>query len=393
MLLSTSASTGAGAALRRLCPTSRPRRCSRCTAALVVGSGAAAVLFAIGIYHAPARSADVVCSTVNVGTLTAILPRYRAVRLCWPAAKASSTTLGANQRWPLHVFAHGDFAGAFLASGYFALQERIAAQGFAVAMYLSCAFSPLQCEGGRSSFFEVLNVFTHLEARRGWWDDVIDPSRPWSASGHSTGGRAVLMIAALKDEPRYLEGTGLAPRITPAHWAALGKLGAVAATHPDEMMLSLAVNPDVGRWKGAIRSTAVMVITGTADWVEPPGSAWRAFEAVASTDKLFVNLQNATHMTPQRDASEGCFIGAFAQRFALGNLSAEPLLYGDGPGSLVAELPVARGEGPNQGAGNLGMVACLAHGRAAGSPMLIGGRASDKCTPGVCGAGGRRWCE
>ena len=156
--------------------------------------------------------------------LTSLTDYYRYAKVCYP---------NDDQQYPLHFFAHGDFGGGpltFLMEGYIA---DIVSQGFVVVTYMSCAIDNF-CHNGKTSFLEVLKSMEYLETERGWWDNKIDFSAGYTASGHSTGGRAALMLAALKDNPtQYLQDVpDIVSQITKTQRVGLQKFVAFVGDHP-----------------------------------------------------------------------------------------------------------------------------------------------------------------
>ena len=156
--------------------------------------------------------------------LTSLTDYYRYSKVCYPDD---------DQQYPLHFFAHSDFGGGpltFLMEGYIA---DIVSQGFVVVTYMSCAIDNF-CHNGKTSFLEVLKSMEYLETERGWWDNKIDFSAGYTASGHSTGGRAALMLAALKDNPtQYLQDVPyIVSQITKTQRVGLQKFVAFVGDHP-----------------------------------------------------------------------------------------------------------------------------------------------------------------
>ena len=156
--------------------------------------------------------------------LTSPLDYYKKTKVCYPDD---------DQPYPLHFFAHGDFGGGSFIFAYGGLIADIVSQGFVVATYLSCSVDQF-CDNGQSSFLEVLKAMDYLETEHGWWDTHIDFTAGYTASGHSTGGRAVLMLAALKDNPtHYLQDVpAIASQITATQRAGLEKFVAFVGDHP-----------------------------------------------------------------------------------------------------------------------------------------------------------------
>jgi hypothetical protein len=99
------------------------------------------------------------------------------------------------------------------------------------------------------------------------------------------------MLAAIRDNASYLATTPQAPLLTPAVRATVGRIIAVIANHPDPMtdprhraatprqpphnppFHPCRQNPDIAHWN--VTATAVMVVTGSRDYIEPTHSAWQ----------------------------------------------------------------------------------------------------------------------
>mmetsp|Transcript_19125 Transcript_19125/g.49433 ORF Transcript_19125/g.49433 Transcript_19125/m.49433 type:complete len:393 (-) Transcript_19125:210-1388(-) len=324
----------------RPCAVRVLRGCSCCAILLVC-----LILFSLNQYLAQEDGLyEVRCKTVPVPGLTEFVPLFRAARICYPKA---------NGTFPLHLFAHGDWGGgAFFWLGYAGLQEQLASYGFVVPAYLSCWFDA-ECSNGQASFLEALKTITFLERHPNV--APVDWTKPYSASGHSTGARAVLMLAALRDNPAFLDNTTFASEVTPDMRTALVKLKGVIADHPDPMY-DEKQNPDIPNFR--ITETPVFVITGSGDWIEPNGSAWRDFQMISSRDKVFINVHGAGHMEPNLYHSEGPFVAFFARAFALGDVSARAKIYGEGADSLQRTLELAHAGDYNSGADKVAFLAC-----------------------------------
>jgi hypothetical protein len=286
-----------------------------------------------------------------VPTLHEWLPAYRAVRICAPTASSANAT------FPLHIFCHGDVGGgAFFTPGYDGLQRQIASYGFVVAAFLSC-WLDRECANGEADFIEALETILFVTAHPSV--SPVDNSLPYSASGHSTGARAVLMLAAVRDNMHYLAKTSFAANVTADMRDALAKLKAVVADHPDPL-LDPKQNPDVPGFR--VTATAVFVITGSADRIEPNGSAWDDFRMLSTPDRVFVNIRGDGHTEPNGAHHEGPFIAHFSRYFALGDAEAGAAIYGVEAGSLVRSLPLALAGDANSGDGKVAFVACARDG-------------------------------
>eukprot|EP00746_Dinoflagellata_sp_MGD_P078003 gnl/MRDRNA2_/MRDRNA2_312294_c0_seq1.p1 gnl/MRDRNA2_/MRDRNA2_312294_c0~~gnl/MRDRNA2_/MRDRNA2_312294_c0_seq1.p1 ORF type:complete len:361 (+),score=50.23 gnl/MRDRNA2_/MRDRNA2_312294_c0_seq1:17-1099(+) len=309
-----------------------------------------------GAYHEPDLP-GIVCSFVKIPNLTDVDPFAHSARVCHP--NVSVTNL---QSFPLHVLAHGDMGGGPVAYVYNGLQEQIASFGFVVVVHHSCAFSPFECDNGQAAFLEILKTLRYFESAA-CNSFPVDLSKPYSVSGHSTGARAVLMLAALKDTPAYLAKTKYAGLITESMRKSLRRVAVVISDHPDPMY-DLKQNPDVANF--AVSETPVFIITGSKDTPfmtqqgvgEPLVSAWNDFLMIAPPAKIFVDIAGASHLQPIQTHPEGPFIAYAIQFFALGNSTAGELLYGNGPTSLQQTLPIAQPGSTNTGANEVGFLAC-----------------------------------
>jgi len=293
------------------------------------------------------------CRNVHMPELTSPTRIYRYSRICYPDD---------GNKHPLHFFAHGDFGGGPFGAAYNGILHDIAGRGFATSMYLSCAIDWL-CENGNGSFLEILKSATFLETNDGWWNDVIDFDAGYSASGHSTGGRVVLMLAALIDNPtKYLMDTHYASMITEEHRRSLQKFDAVVGDRPDPVYLS-EFNPDPDNF--VVNQTPVMIITGSKDAIEPELSAWKIFQSIASPYKVYVNLLGTGHLGPLRGHIEGPFIAEFSKCFVRrgnrtgsGSDECEAIYGTSGSNTIRKALPIAGDGDRNSGDGRVGFLGC-----------------------------------
>jgi len=238
-------------------------------------------------FGASAQQLTTICLPLSIPPLKAALPLFRKARVCQPIPLPGPDTA----QYPIHVLAHGDGGGGLFTQAYDSLAQQIASFGFVVVAYESCWFDS-SCDNGETSWLEVIKTLQYLEANP---KDLpqVDWSFQTSVSGHSTGARVALMLAALRDTESYLSTTKFGSLVTPAVRATIRKIGAVIADHPDPM-LDQKQNPDVQNWN--VTDTPVMVITGSRDLIEPAHAAWQDFVRMCTPDKLYLNIVNGTHM-------------------------------------------------------------------------------------------------
>ena len=257
------------------------------------------------------------------------------------------------EKLPLHLFAHANLGGSVMALAYNRILEQIAARGFVVAAYLGCAID-LFCDNGETSFIEIFKTIAALKNSSAW-KDAIDWNALYSMSGHSTGARSVLQVAALRDSPSYMSSTKFSKLLTPTVRAEIARVGAIVSNHPDEMYESY-YNPDVQNF--TISKTPVMIVTGSNDHIEDTGSAWRDFTMIHSPDRIYVDIKGADHSEPVESHRMGNFTALFSSLYALGDASAAPYILGEGPESIRASLPIAASGDRNLGFNASGFVAC-----------------------------------
>lgn len=311
----------------------------------------AGVLLCLGAAQAQNGPYEVTCQNVSIPTLSDPWPHlYRSARVCYP--KTTSNSL-----FPLHVFAHGDFGGgAFFWPGYHGLHEQLASYGFVVPAYLSC-WVDQQCNNGETSFLEALKTIEHLEAHPNIVP--IDFNKPYTVSGHSTGARVAMMLAALKDSPDYLKGTKLAPLVTDPMRKILNNIAAFVGDHTDPMN-DPKQNPDIPNYQ--ISKSPVFLITGSRDSIEPTNSSWQNFRQISTTDKVFVNFQGDTHVTPNLGHHSGPLVAFFARYHALGDMNAYDKIYSNKADSLVNSRLLAQAGSKNNGEGVVSFLACSSKG-------------------------------
>ena len=205
---------------------------------------------------------------------------------------------------------------------------------------------------GAGSYLELLKTAAFLRNSSSW-SSRIDFSRNYSVSGHSTGARSVLQLAALKDtRASYMSQLPGASLLTPTLQRELWQIGAVISNHPDSMY-NPKYNPDLAHY--AVFETPVFIITGSADTtIEERGSAWRDFSMLQTPDKVFVDVKGADHSEPIEGHRMGDFIAAYSRLYALGDSSSSPAIFGTGPKSIRGSIAIAGPSDPNTGGGGPG---------------------------------------
>ena len=292
------------------------------------------------------------CKNVYMPELTAPTKFYRYSRICYPDD---------GKKYPLHFFGHGDFGGGPFSFAYHGLVNDIASRGLVVSMYLSCAIDQM-CDNGNGSFLEILKSMTFLETNTGWWNDKIDFDAGYSASGHSTGGRAVLMLAGLIDNPtKYLANTKYATIITNEQRKSIQKFQAIIGDHPDPVYLP-GFKSDMDNF--VVDKTPVMIVTGSEDHIEPELSAWKDFETITSPSKVYVDMLGSGHLGPLLGHKEGPYIAYFSQCFingVSGDVASKGCanIYGDsGPDAMRKVLSISTTGDRNTGDGKVGYLGC-----------------------------------
>ena len=324
---------------------------------LLLSPTAAATSVAAATPMAGPLAGNITCAHVPIPSMTEVLSYYRAARICWP--EPAAVAAAGLPKPSLHLFAHADFGGGPMTMAYDALQSQIASYNFVVAEYLSCAVDQ-ECSwahNGMASFVEVLKLTTYLEDNAKDWSDRLDLSKNYSVSGHSTGARVVLMLAALKDTPAYMSNIpAISGLITPAMRASVAKIGSVVSDHPDMMYLP-KYNGDIAHYN--ITKTPTLILTGSKDTsIEAPGSAWRDFKLIQGHTKAFFDLKGADHSEPVEGHRGGPFIAKWSQLFALGDESAATVFYSNGTDSISSILPASGAGDANTGDQKVGYVAC-----------------------------------
>jgi len=292
-------------------------------------------------------SVKVKCKNVYMPELIASLNIYKKSRICYPDD---------GNKYPLHFFGHGDFGGGPFSFAYDGLLKDIVRQGMVVCMYLSCAIDK-QCDNGNGSFMEILKSMSFLETNTGWWNDKIDFDIGYSASGHSTGGRAVLMLAALIDNPtKYLANTKYAALITSQQRTSIQKFQAIIGDHPDPIYAAPLTYLD----NFVVDKLPVMIVTGSSDRIEPKLSAWKDFRTITTPEKVYVNMLDSGHLGPLLGHKEGPYIAYFSQCWIskLDDAGTCAKIYGSGSDAMVNTLSIATTGDRNTGDGKVGFLTC-----------------------------------
>jgi len=327
--------------------------------------------------------AETICHFIPIPTLTG---RYKTALTCHPLDDGTTT-------YPLHIFAHGDFMGGSIAIRRYKphLQE-LASFGFVVVAFASCPIDHV-CHNGQSYIVEALKTIAYLEEHHPIDGVPIDLNLPYSASGHSTGGRTALMLAAARDSVEYLKSPAIDfINLTARDRRILHKIVAVVGDHPDPMYDSY-FNPDVSHYN--ITQTPTMIITGTRDMFpvgEPVYSAWGNFVFMPRlTNRVFLNIEGATHNGPVLSHTETKYVAYFSQFHVLGNETAGAMIYGSDnavEGSLLnmwkrGEVVASAGARNNGGvSGEVGFLAC--GGKSGDVPAQFG----QYCDSGMIGVDG-----
>jgi len=159
-----------------------------------------------------------------------------------------------------------------------------------VAEYYSCGLDWACGIKGDEDFLEMLKIAASM---RDSANENVDFNYGISASGHSSGARAALMIAAARDTDDYLPDR-IKDKITPSMSDMLEILAAVIPNHPDGMYdPTNHENPNVPGF--AISETPTLILTGEWDYVELEGSAFRDWNNITSPSRVYMNVAHARH--------------------------------------------------------------------------------------------------
>jgi hypothetical protein len=216
------------------------------------------------------------------------------------------------------------------------------------------------CDNGESSFLEVLKTVGYLEQHSSALP--LNLSSSYTVSGHSTGARVAMMLAAVRDSPMYLNQTKYAGSISDSMRKSLAKMVAFVGDHTDPMyMVGLqTLNPDILHY--GISKSAVFLITGSKDETEPEDSSWINFEMMSTQDKVHLNIKGDDHMEVSKGHHEGPWIAYFCRYHALGDLEARDKIYGTRLDSLVNYNRIAPSGAYNNGDADVPFLACSSEG-------------------------------
>jgi len=256
---------------------------------------------------------------------------------------------------PLVIWGHGNTGGGPLTKGYDEFMEAIIGEGdFVVAAYQSCWVDGECLLKGQGDFLEILKIIE-------WMDDsanvdvreaqLTNMDVPVTISGHSSGARAVLIAAALKDSPDVYakDDDDLQALLTPSLYQAATRIGAVVSNHPDKSY-NAQQTPDVPNFD--ISKTPTMIITGSLDYVEEENSAWKDFGMMSVDNKVFFNVRNATHGECTQRHRAANLTRSFAKLFALGDESERDAVY------TIPEELIPEGRGARNSPETGGYLAC-----------------------------------
>mmetsp|Transcript_113848 Transcript_113848/g.317998 ORF Transcript_113848/g.317998 Transcript_113848/m.317998 type:complete len:381 (-) Transcript_113848:134-1276(-) len=274
------------------------------------------------------------------------------------------------KRWPLFIFGHGDL---MFPSQYAPTMLTVASQGFVVAAYWSCIHviqgdTTTQCDAGLATFVEVLKIVDFFSRHPDANPDIapVNMSESVTVGGHSGGGRAALMVAAVRDSPGYLKDTPYAKVLDGnggAFRKAAKKIGAAIALYGDGMEDPLS-NPDVDGFRDAISETPVLLQTSTDDDIVPYARAWWNFRAIRSATKVYFRLDSGLdgHSEPVLHAVEAPWMARFAQA-SMGNQTAKALIYDDCKVCLRHSMKFAKASRDEATAATPGILLCTGSGR------------------------------
>jgi len=274
------------------------------------------------------------CLSIPIKTLIHTNKKWRSVRACFP-------NNGGQTKYPLHVWAHGDGQGGKKTQAYYPLLKHLANRGFIAVAFHSCE-NDSSCDNGYSSFLEIYKIIQYLRINPSVLP--VDHKKLYSLSGHSTGGRSVLTIAAQQGKPNYRRKV---PRLSKFKDIA-DNIGAVVTIAGDSMYQEegwVWLN-DERSWteiKGGrdaihfnISTVPVMAVAAAGDCLEPPRSSWKNFQLVRSPSKIFINMASVNHINITDSPAVYELIARWSRAHVLDDTRAEDSLYK--PNQLQADL-------------------------------------------------------
>ena len=307
-----------------------------------------ALLLLLAAASVSASSDTFSCEDVPISSLAAYVPSARAARICYNPSSSSSSSSS-----PLHIFAHGDGGGGPNIKGYDRYNQALVAAGYISVSYMSCWVDQPCGPKGSLDALEIFKTGAALKAgdtpEIAKFTSLIDWATPISVSGHSSGARAVLIAAAMRDGPdTFMHQFDEVRDLNAANREIRDSIGAVIANHPD-MMYDPAYNPDIENYN--ISKTPTLIITGSKDvFIEEPGSAWHDFTMMPHLkDKIFVNIEHAQHSEIILRHRGAPITVAFADFYARGISERGPVLF-----EGVMEVPIADDDATNNGEDGVG---------------------------------------
>ena len=126
-------------------------------------------------------------------------------------------------------------------------------------------------------------------------------------------------------------------------------------------------DPNAKEWPGAVTRTAAMVVTGSRDYIEPRNSAWADFLALATPVRVFLDVENSTHMfadSPVTSHPAGKWMALFLRATLLDDGAAEALVFGDADPKALANEAWFTDATRNAGDDAVSFVACRSAGAA-----------------------------
>lgn len=173
-----------------------------------------------------------------------------------------------------------------------------------------------------------------------------------------------MMLASIRDSPKYLSQTKYAELISDSMRQVLAKTVAFIGDHTDPMYdyggEAGEFNPDIVNYD--ISKSAILLITGSKDTTEPENSSWKNFQQISTLDKIHINIKGDDHMEVSEGHHEGPLIAYFCRYHALGDMEARDKIYGTHPDSLVNYDRIAPPGTYNNGKADVPFLACSSEG-------------------------------